>query len=102
MGQHLKHGTVWDTDGQVGKYRKRLVRHDTLERQVVRNFVNSKEQIMVESAANSIRAEYERQREGFRIPEQNGYQNLSSDNTEYNPLGQWFVPHQFDDLIRVR
>lgn len=64
-GTHSKCGAVGDADGKVGEYGKEAVGRWILEGQVMGDFMNSKEQILVRRCADDVSCEKERDGENW-------------------------------------
>ena len=73
---YLERGRVWDTDREVGKDSESLVSSDAPEREVVRDFVDGEEEIVVRGSANHVCSEEEYGRQGVGVPEQAGKTDL--------------------------
>ena len=67
MHAYLERGRVWDTDREVGKDSESLVSSDAPEREVVRDFVNGEEEVVVRGAANRVRGKEEERGQGMCV-----------------------------------
>lgn len=67
MHAYLERGRVWDTDREVGKDSESLVSSDAPEREVVRDFVDGEEKVVVRGAANRVRGKEEDRRQGMCV-----------------------------------
>ena len=67
MHAYLECGRVWDTDREVGKHSESLVGSDAPEREVVRDFVDGEEKVVVRGTANHVRGEEEEWGQGMCV-----------------------------------
>lgn len=95
---YLEHGTVRDTNRQVSKYGQRLIGSDTLERKIMCDLMNGEEKIVIERAADRVRAEYEQRGPREGVSQEDAGRELGEDDTKDDPLGERLVPHEFGDL----
>lgn len=68
VNPYLEGGRVGDTDGKVRKDSERLVRPNTLEGEVVCDFVDGEEEVVVGSTPNHVGGEEEYGGQWVRIP----------------------------------
>lgn len=97
-GAHLERGRVRDADREVCEDGESLVGSDAPEREVVRDLMDGKEEIVIRGAANHVRREEENGRQGVRVSQEVRKDYLQRDDKEYDPLRQRFVAHKLRDL----
>ncbi len=95
---HLERGGVGDANGKVREHRKGFVNSGAPEREVMRDFMNGKEEVVVRRAADDIRCQDEERGEWAGITEKDRYSKLQRHNAENDPFCDGLVSHEFRHL----
>ena len=95
----LECSAVGYANGQVGEDGKRLVEYDAREREVVRDLVDGKEEVLVRGASNEVRRQDEAPGEGGGVTEEVGSRELDRYDEGYNVFRHGLIAHQFCDLF---
>lgn len=96
----LEHHCHRDSNGQVGDDRKQPIRLHSLERQVVRDLVHSKECILIGCAANHVGESEKEWREDGSVAQIVRSRELENGDEEDNVFRERLVTHQLGDLRR--
>jgi hypothetical protein len=94
----LERRGVWDANGEIGKDGEELVGSYALEREVVRDFVDGEEEVVVRRAADGVRAGEEGQGERMGVTEVDGEGYLEGHDAEDDVFCEGLVAHEFCHL----
>lgn len=89
---------VGNPNRQVGKDSKHAVRKWRLEGQVVRDLMNSQEEVLVGGCANDVGRQKRLPRPEGRVAQSVGAEELQADNAEDDEEGQGLGAAEFQDL----
>lgn len=94
----FEHHGVRYTNREVCEDSTQSIRLDSLESEIVRNFVDGEEGVLIRSPSDDVGEDEEEGREYGCVAEGNGDAELKERDEENNVFRQWFVAHQFRDL----
>lgn len=95
---YSKGGAVWDANGQIRNDGEQPVGEWTLEGEVVRDFVDGEEQVLVGGRAKDVGNGPELEREEGRIAEVVCESDLEADDAGDDVLGQGLMATELGDL----
>lgn len=99
---HAERGTVGDADGQVGDNGEQAVGERAPKGQVVRDFVDGEEQVLVGGGAEDVGDGPEPEGPEGRVAKGAGEQDLEGDDAGDDVFGQRLGPAELCDLAGSR
>ena len=98
MAAYPEGSAVGDANWEVGKDGEEPVRRGGAEGEVVGNFMDGEEEVLVGCCADDVGGEEEREGENCGISKAYGTGQLQCYDPEDHILGQWLRPAEFGDL----
>lgn len=95
---HFEGCGVRDADGKVSEDSECLVGKEGAKGEVVGDFVDGEEEVLVGGAAEDVGGGEELPMQRMRVPQKPRGAQLRADDEENDPLGQWLVAHELRDL----
>ena len=94
-------GRVRDADGEIGDDGEEPVEQCGAEGEVVADFVDGEEEVLVGGGADQVRGREEGEREHGGVAEEVGAEDLEEDDGEDEVFGQGLWPAELGDLVVV-